>query len=330
MRGRNALLFVALAAVWGTAFTGIKAGLAYFPPVLFAAFRFDVAGVVMLGYAVYATDRWRPRGRAEWHLVGIGGALLIAAYHAFLFVGEQGTTSAAAAIVVSLSPILTTGFARAFLPDERLTLVGGVGLLVGFVGVGVLSNPDPNDLFTARTVSLSLVFLAVTAFALGSVLTRRIDTELPIETMEAWSMLLGAGLMHVASLGIGESVRSVEWTGEAVLALGYLAVVASSLGFLIYFTLLDRLGPIEINLVSYAAPVAAAVTGLVWLGERPSPYTVVGFVLILTGFVLVKRTALRSEFDRLRRYGADRTGASPTRTEEGHGHGDRAGADREE
>ncbi len=140
-------------------------------------------------------------------------------------------------------------------------------------------------------------------------------------------MLLGAGLMHVASLGVGESVQSVEWTGEAVLALGYLAVVASSLGFLIYFTLLDRLGPIEINLVSYAAPVAAAVTGLVWLGERPSSYTVVGFVLILAGFVLIKRAALRSEFDRLRRYG-DRTAATTTRTEERHG--DTPGADREE
>ena len=91
MRFRNAILFAALAVAWGSAFTAIKAGLEFFPPVLFAA------------------------------------------YHAFLFTGEQGTTSAAAAIVVSLSPVLTTGFARAFLPDERLTAVGIAGLLVGFV-----------------------------------------------------------------------------------------------------------------------------------------------------------------------------------------------------
>lgn len=314
MRGRDALLFVALATVWGSAFTGIKAGLSYFPPVLFAAFRFDIAGVVMLAYAAYATDRRRPRGTAEWRVVAVGGALMIAAYHALLFVGEQGTTSAAAAIVVSLSPVLTTGFARALLPDERLTAVGLVGLLAGFVGVVVLSDPDPNALFTARTVSLSLVFLAAASFALGSVLTRRIDTNLPNETMEAWSMLVGAGLMHVVSLGVGESVRAVEWTTEGVLALAYLAVVASSIGFLIYFTLLDRLGPIEINLVSYAAPVAAAVTGLVWLGERPSPYTVVGFVLILAGFVLVKRDAVRAAVTRLRRPDA---GTRATRTDHG-------------
>lgn len=299
MKFRNAGLFVVLSVAWGSAFTAIKAGLAFFPPVLFAAFRYDLAGVLMLGYAVYATDRWRPRGQNEWLLVGIGGALLIAAYHAFLFVGEQGTTSAAAAVVVSLSPILTTGFARAFLPEERLTLLGILGLLVGFVGVGILSNPDPNDLLDARTVSMFLVFLAAASFALGSVLTRRIAASLPIETMEAWSMLLGAILMHGASAGLGESVAAVRWTPTAIIALLYLVVIASAFGFLIYFDLLNRLGPIEINLVSYAAPVAAAVTGLVFLGETPTVFTVGGFILILTGFVMLKRDALRSEFARL-------------------------------
>ncbi|MEF8779908.1 MAG: DMT family transporter [Haloferacaceae archaeon] len=295
MRFRNAILFLALAVAWGSAFTAIKAGLEFFPPVLFAAFRYDLAGLLMLGYAAYATDRWRPRRRAEWLLVATGGTLMIAAYHAFLFVGEQGTTSAAAAIVVGLSPILTTGFARAFLPEERLTALGVVGLLVGFAGVGVLSNPDPNNLLDTRTVSLFLIFLAAAAFALGSVLTRRIEAELPIETMEAWSMLLGAAIMHAVSLALAEAVSDVQWTGEAVVALSYLVVVASAAGFLIYFDLLNRLGPIEINLVSYAAPVAAAATGVLFLGEIPTIYTGVGFALVLFGFVLIKRDAIRAE-----------------------------------
>lgn len=289
-----------LAVAWGSAFTAIKAGLEFFPPVLFAAFRYDLAGVLMLGYAVYATDRWIPRSRNEWVLVGIGGALMIAAYHAFLFKGEQGTTSAAAAIIVSLSPILTTGFARAFLPDEQLTVIGTVGLLIGFVGVGALSNPDPSNLFDTRTVSMFLVFLAAASFALGSVLTRRVDGELPIETVEAWSMLIGAVLMHGASMALAESVSDIQWTGEAILSLLYLVVVASAFGFLIYFDLLNRLGPIEINLVSYAAPVVAAVTGLLFLNETPTTYTVVGFALIIFGFILLKRDALRAEFSRLK------------------------------
>jgi len=300
MRFRNPALFLALAVAWGSAFTAIKAGLAFFPPVLFAALRYDVAGVLMLGYAAYATDRWRPRSGEEWLLVGIGGTFMIASYHAFLFVGEQGITSAAAAIVVGLSPILTTGFARAFLPEERLTALGVAGLAVGFVGVVVLADPDPNDLLDSRTVSILLVFLAAASFALGSVLTRRVEGDLQIETMEAWSMLLGALAMHGVSAALAESAREIRWTPEAVLSLLYLAVVASALGFLIYFDLLDRLGPIEINLVSYAAPVAAAGTGVLVLEETPTAATAAGFLCVLAGFVLLKREALREELARVR------------------------------
>jgi drug/metabolite transporter (DMT)-like permease len=293
-------LFLVLAAVWGSAFMAINAGLAYFPPVLFAALRFDVAGAVMLAYAAYAVDDPIPRGRGEWTLVLVGATLLIAAYHAFLFVGETdpAVTSAVASVTIGLSPVLTTVFARAFLPSERLTVLGVAGLLVGLVGAGVLAAPDPSNLAGGGTVAKLLVLLAAASFALGSVLTRALDANMRVETMEAWSMLLGAALIHAVALGLGESMADIRWTVEALLALGYLAVVASGLGFLIYFDLLDRLGPVEINLVSYVAPVFAALSGWLVLNEGLSVTTVVGFLLICCGFVLVKRTAIRDELRR--------------------------------
>jgi drug/metabolite transporter (DMT)-like permease len=302
-RYRNVVLFCLLAAVWGSAFMAIKAGLADIPPVLFAAIRYDVAGVLMLGYAAYATDHPLPRGRDEWTVVVVGSALIIAGSHALLFVGEAdpAVTSAAAAVIVSLSPVLTTGFARALLPEERLTLLGTAGLVLGLVGVVVLSNPDPNNLLAGGAVAKLLIFGAAACFALGSVLTRRYDTEMPIETMEAWSMVGGALLMHLVSVGLGESFADAVWTTEAILAVAYLSVVASALGFLVYFDLLERLGPIEINLVSYVAPVFAALSGWLFLDEVPTVYTVVGFVVIFSGFVLLKRSALREELPRLRR-----------------------------
>ncbi|WP_121822545.1 DMT family transporter [Halostella salina] len=306
-RYRNFALFIALAAVWGTAFMAIKAGLAYFPPVLFAAVRYDIAGVLMLAYAAYAVDDPVPRGRGQWALVAVGATLLIAAYHALLFVGELNTTSAAAAVVVSLSPVLTTGFARVLLPSERLTAAGVVGLLLGLLGVVILAQPDPSNLLADDVVAKALVFLAATAFALGSVLTRRIDAELPIETMEAWSMVLGALLMHAVSAALpNESLGAVVWNAESVAALLYLSVVASAAGFLVYFDLLDRLGPIEINLVSYVAPVFAALSGWLFLEEVIGVPTVAGFLVIFAGFLLIKRRALVQEFDLVRRAVSDR------------------------
>jgi drug/metabolite transporter (DMT)-like permease len=296
-------LFCLLAAVWGSAFMAIKAGLgtpaapAYFydAPVLFAAVRYDVAGVLMLGYGAWVTDRWRPRTRQEWLPVGVAAVFLIAGYHALLFVGERGTTSAAAAVIVSLSPVLTTAFARVLLPDERLTVVGLVGMLLGLLGVAILARPDPANLVGSRFEAL--VFGAALVFALGSVLTQRLDTELPIETMEAWAMLGGALLMHAASVALGETVTGRPPL-EAMAALAYLAVAASAGGFLIYFDLLDRLGSIEINLVSYVAPVFAAIAGFAVLGEVIDLPTVVGFLVIIVGFVLIKRRAIRQELAR--------------------------------
>jgi drug/metabolite transporter (DMT)-like permease len=252
---------------------------------------------------VWAVDDPVPRGRGQWALVAVGATLLIAGYHVLLFLGESdpAVTSAAAAVIVSLSPVLTTGFARVFLPEERLTVVGVVGLCLGLSGVVVLARPAPDALLAGGVVAKLLVFGAATAFALGSVLTRWIDATIPIETMEAWSMLGGALLMHGVSFALGESFADVTVAVEGLLALAYLALAASALGFLIYFDLLDRLGAVEINLVSYVAPVFAALAGWLFLQERLSVTTVGGFALIFVGFLLVKRRAIRAELPRLRR-----------------------------
>ncbi|GAB7020128.1 DMT family transporter [Halostagnicola bangensis] len=293
-RYRNLLLFLLLAIFWGSAFVAISAGLEYFPPVLYAALRYDIAGLLMLGYAAYAAEEWVPRGRDEWRVVAVGAVFLIAIYHAFLFVGQQHTTAAAAAILVSLSPVLTTGFARALFPKDALSPAGIGGVLLGLVGVAIIAQPDPSDLLATDVVATVLVFLAATAFAFGSVLTRRIDAEIEIETMEAWSMLGGALLMHGMSLALREPVEPSAWIHpEAIGALAYLAVVSSALGFLLYFELLERLGAVEINMVSYVAPIVTAVVGWLYLGEAIGLATAVGFGCIVAGFFVVKREAIR-------------------------------------
>lgn len=292
MRYRNTVAFLALGAIWGSAFVAIKAGLASIPPVLFAALRYDVAGVIVLGYAAVVTDPF-PESRRDLAAIVVGSTLLIAGYHALLFVGELETTSATAAVIVSLSPVLTAGFARLALPEERLSTLGVLGLGLGFAGVVVIARPDPTRLLSSDVLGPALVFGAALSFALGSVLTRWLDADLSIEAMEGWSMVGGAVLMHLLSLALGESPAAIEWTSTAVLALGYLSLVASALGFLVYFDLLDRLGPVEINLVSYVAPVFAALTGFLFLGEIIDPATAGGFAVILLGFVLITRDAIR-------------------------------------
>jgi drug/metabolite transporter (DMT)-like permease len=297
-RYRAALLFVGLAALWGGSFPAIEVGLESFPPVLFAAARYDVAGVLLLAYAVFAADRWRPT-RADASALLAGGVFLVAG-NSLLFLGQQYTTGSLAAVIYSLVPLLTTGFAWALLVGESNSLLGFVGILVGLAGVVVIARPDPGNLLAAGVVGKGLVALAAVSVALGSVLIRRWDSTLPDSAFTAWAMVLGAGILHASSLVAGESVAAVRLNPAGLVALVYIAVFATAIAFVIYFFLLGAYGPLETNLVSYAVPLVATLVGWALLGERVTVWTGFGFLLILGGFVLLKRRELRAELRRAR------------------------------
>lgn len=294
-------LFLSLSAVWGLSFVASRGAVADVPPLWLAALRFDVAAVLLFGYVIFATERWLPEGRSEWVAALAGGTLFVAVHHALLFAGQQHVTSAVAAVVVSLDPILAAGFTRVLLPEERLSPAGGLGLLLGLCGVAIIADPSPAALGGSRSWGVLLVFSAAGAFALGAVLTRRFRTGLPVAALQAWMMLVGALLLHVTILVAPVAgFTTITWSARAVAGLAYLAFVAAGVGYLLYFELLDRVGPIEVNLVAYLSPVAAAVGGWLLLGEALAPRTAAGFGLIIVGFVVLKRDVLREEVRLLR------------------------------
>jgi probable blue pigment (indigoidine) exporter len=303
-RYTTALLFLLLSAVWGLSFVAARAAVVDIPPLWLAALRFDVAGVLLLASVALTTERWRPATRAEWSAVTVGGTLFVAVHHALLFAGQQYVTSAVAGVVISLDPVLAAAFARLLLPGERLSPVGVLGMLLGLCGVAVVANPDPAALTASKTVGVLLVFLSAAAFALGAVLTRRLRTGLPAASLQAWMMLVGALLLHL-TLAVAPVVGlgAVTWSWSALAGLAYLAVVAAGAGYLLYFELLDRVGPVEVNLVAYAVPLFAALGGWLLLGEALAPTTAAGFALIATGFALLKRRALGDELRALRTTG---------------------------
>lgn len=295
-RYRHAALFLCLSAVWGTAFMVTKVGLQTVPPTLLAALRFDIATVVLFGYVAMQGVRWRPRG-TDWYPLLAGGVLIIGVHHAFLFAGQQYVSSAVAAVLLGLIPVVTPALTRLMSTGRRLSPLGAIGVLVGFVGVVVIANPDLATL-TVDARGVGLVLASALAFALGAVLTYGREPSLSLPAEQAWMMGVGSVTLHVASVALGEPVPDT-FAPEAVAALVYLAIVAGIGGFALYFVLLDALGPIEVSLLEYVIPVFAALAGWLALGESLSITTVSGFLLIFTGFLLVKGRALRGELRRL-------------------------------
>lgn len=279
-------LFVFMGMAFGGAFPAIKAGLADAPPLLFAALRYDLAAILLIAYAGLVLRDWRPRGRADWMAVAAGGVLFIGGT-GFLYLGQQYTTSAVAAIIYSLGPILTVVVAWVLLPAERLSPRALVGVLIGFVGVGLVVRPTPDALSSVDLLGKALVLVAISSVTLGTVLLRRIGAHMPAVKLTGLSLAVGAVVLHAVSLLVAEP-QAVRITPTFLVVYLYLAVIASGVGFVAYFSLLERVGPLQANLVVYLVPVVAAVVGWAWLNETLSTLTIVGFLVIFAGFVVTK------------------------------------------
>jgi O-acetylserine/cysteine efflux transporter len=304
---RDIFLFAALAVAWGTAFGAIEVGLATLPPILFAALRLDVA-VLLFAVAIAAFGyEWRPRTRADWVTIAVAGGLIVGGHYGLLFLGQTYVSSAVAAIVLSLTPIVTPPLALAVLPRERIRAPAIVGLLVGLAGV--VSIALAGGSLDGQVVGVALLFGSAFVFAAGSVMTERTRGTLALLPLQTWAMAVGAGMLHALSFAHpAESLAALQtaWTVETAAALAYLAVVSTAGGFLAYFVLLERVGASELSLVNYASPVVAAVVGWALLGESITLATVAGFALIIAGFALCK-------IDALWKLGAPVVGYGPTR-----------------
>lgn len=290
LAGRNLALLLTLGAIWGTAFMFISLGLPSFSPVFFAAVRFDIAGGVLLLVALARKTRLWPTSKAQWTAILIAAALNVASYHAFLFWGQRFTTPAVAAVIVGLNPIITTVFSAWLLTDERVGWHGLVGLALGLTGIVLLATLKPGNLFDATGLGELAIVAAVASWSMGSILVRRTKHGMDIFAFMSWQMLVGAAFLHVGALFLDKPLFAI-WDRDGIVSLLYLAVVSSSLGFVIYFTLLERVGPIRSNLVSHVGPVFAAIAGVVVLGTPIEARAVVAFLLIASGFLLVARPA---------------------------------------
>jgi drug/metabolite transporter (DMT)-like permease len=300
---RSLIAFAVAGILFGGTFVAAKAGLAYFPPLLFVALRFDVAAVALLAYAAATTPRGEllPRTRSDLFGVLATGVLAIGLTNALLFVGQGYTTSAVAAIVFSLNPILTPIFAALLLADERLSLRGVAGMGLGFVGVALVVSPDPATLLDLGVGKAILLAGAITG-AVGSVLIRWAGGSLSSTVRTAWGLPVAALLSHTLSVAAGESPGAIVWHLEAVAALAYVGLLAGAVAYIAYFGLLDQAGAIRANLVFYAVPVVAALGGWALLGEVISTLAVGGFATIFAGFAVIgsESVDVRARLRRLR------------------------------
>ncbi|WP_226007576.1 DMT family transporter [Natrinema salinisoli] len=286
----DAGLFLLLAVLWGFSFPAISVGLEHLPPLLFAAARYDIAAVLLLTAAALTVDDWRPTARNDLAAIAGGGVFLIAG-NGLLFLGQQTVPSGVAAILQGLVPIVTALWAIPLL-GERLSPLGAVGAAIGFLGVGLVIQPDPGNLLAGGTGARLLIVGQVCSVALGGVLIQRAGPTIDRLPLVGWSMLVGGLVLHTVSLGTNELPTADMIGPVSIGALLYLGVFATAIAFLIYFRVLEEHGAFEAALIGYLVPIVATVASVFLLDETIGLLTVAGFGLVAVGFALLKRRAI--------------------------------------
>ncbi len=279
-------VYVLLCLVWGSTWIAIKIGLTDLPPLWASGLRFAVASLLLTGI-VFIRPVTKPRSAAEWWRIAYPGLYIYAGSYAFIYFAELYISSALTAILFASFPFFVALLARYGTPPEPLATRGWIGLVIGFVGVivisfdGVAGSPD-------LLLGSSLAVLGSLAAAYGVMLHKWRLSNIDIR-LAAWLQIsLGAVVLLVAAL-VTEPWSAIVWSPEAIGSLLYLAAFGSVLAFLAYYWLLRKSKAVTVSLIGFIIPIVATVIGVGFFDEQMSALVGVGAALVLIGVWIVLR-----------------------------------------
>lgn len=278
--------------VWGSTYLAIRVTVETMPPLLSAAARFAIAAtalaVVLTVRKGTAALRLRPREVGSAALVGV---LLLGGGNGLVVLAESGppgkaVPSGMAALLIATVPLLIVVF-RAVAGDRPAPATVG-GVLIGFVGLGLLTLPAGGVPAVPVGGALTLI-TASASWAFGSVLSARLPMPRDPFVASVYEMIAGALLLGAAGLGRGEergldvgAISTRSWV-----ALAYLALAGSVVAFTAYAWLLQN-APISLAATyAYVNPVVAVLLGALLLAEAVTVRVLVGGLVIVVGVAVV-------------------------------------------
>lgn len=292
MHSRGAALLLGLVILlWGVNWPMIKAGLAYMPPLAFAALR-TALGALSLVLLLLAMRRLRPPPRHDWPVLLSIGVLQIAAFLGLTHVALLYVEAGRSAILAYTTPLWVAPMAAVML-GERLTRPRLAALSLGACGLAVLFNPLAVDYGDWRALlgnGLLLAAAVIWAAAIVHVRVHRWQAG-PLELMP-WQTALGALVLIPVALAV-EGVPRIEWTWEALAILAYNGPIASAFCFWAFVSVNRSLRATTTAIGSLGVPVVGMLASAWALGEPLTIAKATGLILIAGGVLVLTLVATR-------------------------------------
>src|SRR6266446_8825621 len=266
------IAFAAVYLIWGSTYLGILFAIQSIPPFLMAGVRFFSAGVIMYGIARFQGAP-KPEGSTWWSSLIIGACLLLCG-NGGVTISEKWVPTGLASLLVATVPIdiALLGWITGTAP--RPTPIVWLGLIGGFIGVGVLAGPA----FTKSSISpdhhlalgMSILLLGSLIWSIGSLYSLTAKSSPSLFLAAGQQMICGGALLFLAGLGLGEQrgfdLRQVTWL--SVGAFVYLVLIGALIGYTAYFYLLRHCDPAKVATYAYVNPVVALLLGTAFAGEK--------------------------------------------------------------
>ena len=285
------LAFAIIYFVWGSTFLAIRVGVREVPPLLFAAMRFLIAGLVLFGWMIARGER-SPSAQ-QWTSISLLAVVIFVLDYGSLFWAEQRVPSGIAAVMLATIPAFMALSEVLFLRTQRLTLRLGAALLIGIAGVAMLMSPwlrvsgAPIDPLGAS----ALIFASI-SWSVASTLTRKLSLPESKVMSSGAQMLAGGMFLTLAAAAFGEfhnfhpsTVSRGTW-----FSLLYLIVAGSIIGFTAYVWLIHHQSPTKVGTYAYVNPVVAVLVGYFLGGEPLALRTIMGTALVLVGVIAITTT----------------------------------------
>lgn len=284
---RAYLAWATICIVWGTTYLAIRIGVSELPPMLFAGFRWLVAGLlltILLNLRGYSFPKFK-----DLKNLAIVGILLIGIANGLVVVAEQWLPSGLTALILSSLPFWVVGLESVLPVGPKINWLIISGLVLGTCGVILVFAKDLNVTLDFNVLLGGICLLgAVISWSIGSLYWKYKQTNVRPLMGASVQMLIAGILQTLLGFILGEQ-HSFQLTQTGFLALGYLIIFGSILGYASYIYSITNLPLALVSTYAYINPVIALILGWYFLDE---PLTITVFIaagLILIGVSLVKR-----------------------------------------
>ena len=288
---KTLLAFSIIYFVWGSTFLAIRVGVHEVPPLLFAAMRFLIAGLVLFGWMI-ARGEPSPT-RRQWMSILLLAFLIFLIDYGLLFWAEQRVPSGVAAVIMATIPVFIALSEILFLRTQRLTVRLAFALLVGIGGVAVLMSHSLNlgGVPVDRPGAVGLIIGSI-SWSVATVLARKLPLP-PSKVMSSGAQMLAGGIMLAfTATALGELRRFHPSTVSpaAWFSLIYLIIAGSIIGFTAYVWLIHHESPTKVGTYAYVNPVVAVVLGYFFGGEALGLRTILGTLFVLISVIVITTT----------------------------------------